>query len=54
MLELTPNELEKARLLFTPLAAHHLAVESILAGLSPAVVYVDDGVAPRTAVTRVN
>lgn len=48
------SDFEKTRPLFTPLAAHHLAIESILAGLSPAAVYVDDVVEPRTAVTRIN
>jgi hypothetical protein len=48
------SDLEKVRPLFAPLATHHLAIDSILAGLSPAVVYVDDEVEPRTAVTRIN
>lgn len=54
MFELNFNELERVRPLFTPLAAHHLAIESILASLSPAAVYVDDVVEPKTAVTRIN
>ncbi|MCB9444650.1 MAG: hypothetical protein H6669_10490, partial [Ardenticatenaceae bacterium] len=54
MFKLNGTELERARPLFTPLATHYLAVESILAGLSPAAVYVDDTVEPRTAVTRIN
>lgn len=48
------NEVEKARPLFTHLIPHHLAIESILCGLSPAVVYVDDVMNPATAVTRIN
>ncbi len=54
MFKLNENELEKARPLFTPLIPHHLAINSILAGLSPAVVYVDDVVEPAAAVTRIN
>ena len=54
MFKLNPNELEKTRLLFAALIPYHLAVESILAGLSPAIVYVDDAAEPETAVTRIN
>jgi RimJ/RimL family protein N-acetyltransferase len=54
MFKLNSNELEKARPLFAPLISHHLAIDSVLTGLSPAAVYVDDVVAPRTAVTRIN
>ncbi|MBK8989339.1 MAG: GNAT family N-acetyltransferase [Chloroflexi bacterium] len=47
--ELAPEDLVRARPLFTPLA-HHLAIESILAGLTPGRVFVDDARRPKTAV----
>lgn len=51
MIPLPPHQLEKARPLLAPLADHLLVVPSILAGLTPAPVYVDDVAEPRTAVT---
>lgn len=51
MIPLPPHQLEKARPLLAPLADHLLVIPSILAGLTPATVYVDDVLAPHTAVT---
>ncbi len=51
MVPLPPGELAKARPLLSPLADHLLLVPSILAGLTPATLYVDDIAAPQTAVT---
>jgi RimJ/RimL family protein N-acetyltransferase len=47
--ELAPETFSLARPLFAPLA-HHLALESILAGLTPGRVFVDDERKPKTAV----
>jgi GNAT superfamily N-acetyltransferase len=47
---LTPAAYEKVRPLFAPLG-HNLAIHSILAGLSPAQVYVDSVAEPRVAIT---
>ncbi len=51
MIPLPPHQLEKTRPLLAPLAEHLLIVPSILAGLTPATVYVDDVAEPHTAVT---
>ncbi|PIE81169.1 MAG: hypothetical protein CSA11_05195 [Chloroflexi bacterium] len=49
MYELQQSQFESTRTLFTPLC-HHLAVESILAGLTSGRIFVDDVERPRTAV----
>jgi RimJ/RimL family protein N-acetyltransferase len=49
MHELTLNQFPITKPLFAPLT-HHLVVESILAGLTPGRMFVDDVIAPRTAV----
>jgi len=46
---LTPDQLPAARTLFNAMAGHHLILPSILAGLTPARVWVDDPNAPRVA-----
>jgi hypothetical protein len=49
MYELQQSQFAETRSLFTPLS-HHLAIESILAGLTPGRIFVDDVERPRTAV----
>ena len=49
MFELQQAQFEETQSLFTPLS-HHLAIESILAGLTPGRVFVDNVERPRTAV----
>ncbi|MFO7681970.1 MAG: GNAT family N-acetyltransferase [Chloroflexota bacterium] len=49
MYELTQTQFERTRSLFAPLL-HHLAAESILSGLTPGRLFVDDSNKPRTAV----
>lgn len=49
LIELEPTDFAHARPLFAPLT-HHLAIESILAGLSPGRVFVDEVRRPKTAV----
>lgn len=49
MLPLLLTHFEKARPLFAPF--HLLLIDSILAGLTPATIYVDDVAEPQTAVT---
>lgn len=49
MYELQQAQFEETRFLFAPLT-HHLAIESILAGVCPGRVFVDDVKKPRTAV----
>ncbi|HRQ39671.1 MAG TPA: GNAT family N-acetyltransferase [Chloroflexota bacterium] len=51
MFPLPPDQLEKARPLLAPLGEHLLVIPSILAGLTPATVYVDNVAEPHTAVT---
>ncbi|MCL4266467.1 MAG: GNAT family N-acetyltransferase [Anaerolineae bacterium] len=51
MVPLAPDQLDKARPLLAPLADHLLVIPSILAGSTPATIYVDDRRAPETAVT---
>ncbi|MBX3059318.1 MAG: GNAT family N-acetyltransferase [Anaerolineae bacterium] len=51
MFPLPLHQLEITRPLLAPLADHLLVIPSILAGLTPATVYVDDMAEPHTAVT---
>ncbi|MCP4426257.1 MAG: GNAT family N-acetyltransferase, partial [Chloroflexi bacterium] len=51
--ELAFNQFESVRPLFAPLN-HYLPIDSILVGLSPGKVFVDDAMGPETAVAWVN
>lgn len=48
--ELRPNEFERTRYLFS-IINYHLTIESIIEGLSPARIFVDDSLSPKSAFT---
>jgi GNAT superfamily N-acetyltransferase len=47
---LVPNNYASVRPLFEEMISHHLAVQTVLAGIMPGRIYVDDPASPRTAI----